>query len=55
VIRLEIGGTINRPVIRVRPLELLRDEIVRYMLRRAAGAVVGTGVPAPAAAAGDRR
>jgi hypothetical protein len=54
VLRLEIRGTIHRPIIRVRPLAILRDEIVRYMLRRAAGAVLGTGVPAPAVTAGDR-
>jgi hypothetical protein len=53
VIRLHITGTINRPVIRVRPLEILREEILRYFLRRAAGAVIGTSSPLPAAANGD--
>ncbi|HEX6960772.1 MAG TPA: AsmA-like C-terminal region-containing protein, partial [Lacipirellula sp.] len=54
VIRLQITGTINRPVIRVRPLEMLREEVIRYFLRRAAGAVIGNVAPIPALADEDR-
>jgi hypothetical protein len=49
VIHLEIRGTISRPVIRLRPLETLREEIVRYFLRQAAGQILG---PAAAASVG---
>jgi hypothetical protein len=54
VIYLDIGGTLSRPVIRVRPLEILREEIVRYLLRRAAGGVVSGATPLPALTAEGR-
>jgi hypothetical protein len=55
VIHLDIRGTLSRPVIRLRPFETLREEIVRYLLRRAAGAVIGAAGPVPATAAEQSR
>jgi hypothetical protein len=43
VIHAEIGGTIRRPAIRLRPLRILREEIVRFFLRQATGAVLPPG------------
>jgi len=51
VIHLSIGGTISRPVIRVRPFESLRAEVVRFFLQQATGRTVGAILPAAAAPA----
>lgn len=40
VIHLAIGGTLSRPTVRVLPFQTLREEAVRFFLRRATGAVV---------------
>jgi hypothetical protein len=50
VLHLEIRGTVSRPIIRLRPFETLREEIVRYFIRRAAGTVLGAAAPTPFAA-----
>jgi hypothetical protein len=62
VIHAEIGGTIRRPAIRLRPLRILREEIVRFFLRQATGAVLPRGTAqavgaaaAPTSAAASRR
>ncbi|HYO23446.1 MAG TPA: AsmA-like C-terminal region-containing protein [Lacipirellulaceae bacterium] len=43
VIRLSIRGTLDRPTIRVRPLETLGEEAVRFFLRQSTGGVLGSG------------
>jgi hypothetical protein len=64
VIHAEIGGTIRRPAIRLQPLRILREEIVRFFLRQATGGVLPRGTaqavgaaaaaPTPAAASSRR-
>jgi hypothetical protein len=53
VIHAEIGGTISRPVVRLQPLKILREELVRFFLREATGAVLPPGIVPAAAAAGS--
>jgi hypothetical protein len=52
VIHLAIGGTIDRPVIRIRPYEMLREEAVRFFLQQATGQIPGASVPAAGVANG---
>jgi hypothetical protein len=51
VIHAEIGGTIHRPVIRLQPFQTLREEVVRFFLREATGAVIPQSLAAPAVGA----
>ncbi|MCC6492198.1 MAG: hypothetical protein IT424_04170 [Pirellulales bacterium] len=55
VVHLAIGGTFSRPSIRILPFQTLREEVVRFFLRQAAGAVIPGAAGIGTAAGSSRR